>query len=115
MRTVEDGSEDLVTTSLMVYNGVGGSSSDSCSDDHSGQTPIRTESLQDALLNMMIPSDNQSTNAIQELFGDGNASAGRDAINDTMHNVVGMSVVNGSGTGRAPYSPYGSDQEVLAR
>lgn len=38
----------------------------------------------------MENSDNQSTNALQEYFGNGNAVAGRNAINMTAHNTLGL-------------------------
>ena len=40
---------------------------------------------------MMINSDNEDTNSIQELFGSGTPSVGRAAMNQTAWNVVGMS------------------------
>jgi hypothetical protein len=50
-----------------------------------------TESLRCALQRMMLVSSNQSTNAIQELFGGGTPSDGRTAMNQTGTDIVGMS------------------------
>lgn len=50
-----------------------------------------TESLRCALQRMMIVSSNQSTNAIQEIFGGGTPSAGRAAMNLTATAIVGTS------------------------
>ncbi len=72
------GGVDL-TSPVIVYD----DSDESCLDDHTGHTPtIRT--LEDVLRRMMEQSDNQDTNAVQELFG-------RPAINQTAHDIVGMS------------------------
>lgn len=56
---------------------------ESCDDDHAGDTPT-PRALEVALRRMMEDSDNQDTNAVQELFG-------RPAINATAHAVIGMS------------------------
>lgn len=63
---------------------------ESCKNNHTGHSPdeVRLENL---LRTMMKNSDNQSTNAIQEFFGNGNASVGRKAMNKTAHEVLGMS------------------------
>lgn len=85
MFRVDRGLENLDTTRVTKYPDV----SDSCSSNHSGQTST-TETLRQALRNMMENSDNQSTNALQEYFGNGNAVAGRNAINMTAHNTLGL-------------------------
>jgi hypothetical protein len=51
-----------------------------------------TESLRCSLQRMMFVSSNQSTNAVQEIFGGGIPSAGRTAMNLTATDVVGTSV-----------------------
>lgn len=86
MRAVAGGDADLDTTTLRVYP----QTADSCSDNHAGQN-FNTETLRQALQRMMKSSNNQSTNAIQELFGDGNAQSGRNAINQTAYTIVGAS------------------------
>ncbi|NER50911.1 MAG: hypothetical protein F6J92_30420 [Symploca sp. SIO1A3] len=86
MRAVASRNANLDTTTLRVYP----NRADSCSDNHAGQN-FNTETLREALRNMMESSNNQSTNAIQELFGNGDADSGRTAINQTARNVVGMS------------------------
>jgi beta-lactamase class A len=90
MRAVDAGTANLLTTILNVC-----SSGVNCSDNANtavlcGGTMI-TESLQVALTNMMRPSNNQSTNAIQEQFGAGTPSAGRAAMNQTAWTTVGTS------------------------
>src|ERR1700754_3730122 len=57
---------------------------DSCSDNHDDESAETQEDLSESLQKMMKNSDNQRTNAIQDRFG-------RTAINNTAHNVVGMS------------------------
>jgi hypothetical protein len=53
---------------------------------------MAVENLGFALGRMMVNSDNQDTNAVQELFGNGTPSAGRAAMNQTAYNVVGTSM-----------------------
>jgi len=48
-------------------------------------------SLRCVLQRMMYISDNQATNAMQNLFGNGDAADGRDNLNDLANNIVGMS------------------------
>lgn len=86
MRAVEAGTVNLNTTMVKVYP----KAADSCSNNHTGQS-FNKETLKTTLDKMMNNSNNQSTNAIQELFGNGNAAVGRNAINQTAHNIVGMS------------------------
>ena len=52
---------------------------------------MAVETLGFAMGRMMINSDNEDTNAIQQLFGAGTPSVGRAAMNQTAWNVVGMS------------------------
>ena len=52
---------------------------------------MAVETLNFALGRMMINSDNEDTNAVQELFGAGTPSVGRAAMNNTAWNIVGMS------------------------
>jgi len=85
MFRVDRGLENLDTTRVTKFP----DASDSCSSNHSGQTSI-TETLRQALKNMMEDSDNQSTNALQEYFGNGNAVAGRNAINMTARDTLGL-------------------------
>ncbi len=85
MRSVETAA-GLDSQSLRVYP----NTADSCSNNHAGQS-FNTETLRQALTRMMQASNNQSTNAVQEFFGNSNASAGRNAMNQTARNVVGMS------------------------
>jgi len=47
--------------------------------------------LRCVLQRMMFISDNQATNATQNLFGNGDASVGRANLNDLANNIVGMS------------------------
>ncbi len=85
MLRVDRGFENLDTTQVTKYP----DASDSCSSNHSGQTST-TEKLRQALKNMMENSDNQSTNALQEYFGNGNAVAGLNAMNTTARNTLGL-------------------------
>ncbi|MBW4653145.1 MAG: class A beta-lactamase-related serine hydrolase [Kaiparowitsia implicata GSE-PSE-MK54-09C] len=91
MRAVEADPDNLNldTTTLTVC-----SEESNCSNSANSNStcPIGTitETLRQALRNMMIPSNNQSTNAIQEFFGNGTPSVGRAAMNQTANNVVGM-------------------------
>ncbi|MHC5024050.1 MAG: serine hydrolase [Planctomycetota bacterium] len=64
---------------IQVYDDPG----ESCQDDHSGHSPS-LRLVENVLRRMMEQSDNQDTNAIQELFG-------RPAINATGHGILGMS------------------------
>ena len=86
MLRVDSGLDDLETTQVTKYPAAG----DSCSNTHTGQSSV-TETLRQALKNMMEDSDNQSTNALQEHFGSGNAAAGRNAVNATVHNRLHLS------------------------
>ena len=52
---------------------------------------MAVETLGFAMGRTMINSNNEDTNSIQELFGNGTPSAGRAAMNQTAWNVVGMS------------------------
>lgn len=106
MRAVEAGL-DLDTTLLTVCRDCGAcaactacvpppavcTSDVNCSDQSNADDGCiaTTESLRCALQRMMIVSSNQSTNAIQELFGAGIPSAGRTAMNLTATAVVGTS------------------------
>jgi hypothetical protein len=63
---------------------------ESCADTHIGHTPNQL-SVKQALDSMMQPSDNQSTNALQEMFGNGNAALGRQRINNTAHTILQLS------------------------
>jgi hypothetical protein len=91
MRAIEADPDNLNldTTTLTVCSG---ESNCSNSANSNSTCPIGTitETLRQALRNMMIPSNNQSTNAIQEFFGNGTPSVGRAAMNQTANNVVGM-------------------------
>jgi len=86
------GSFNLITTILTVCS----SNNTNCSDNPNSQATCQgvapiNETLQTSILRMMVPSDNESTNAIQELFGNGTPSIGRTAMNLTANNVLGMS------------------------
>lgn len=85
MKSVELGTYTLAT-SVTKYP----AASDSCSDSHAGQSSV-IESLDTAMRKMMENSDNQSTNALQELIGSGSAAWGRYFINLTAHGSLGMS------------------------
>jgi hypothetical protein len=50
-----------------------------------------SENLATALNRMMVNSDNQSTNAVQEFFGGGDAAAGRNLMNQTGNVILGLS------------------------
>ena len=85
MKSVDGGYSELTTQVTKYPN-----ASDSCSDSHAGQSSV-TETLDQALRNMMEQSDNQSTNALQEHFGSGSAAWGRYFMNLTAHGDLGMS------------------------
>jgi hypothetical protein len=85
MLRVDQGLENLNTTQVTKYL----DASDSCSSNHGGQTST-TETLREALRRMMENSDNQSTNALQEYFGNGNAVSGRNTINTTAWSTLGL-------------------------
>jgi hypothetical protein len=89
MRAVDAGNADLLTSQVIKY----ANAADSCSDAHAGQTSV-VETLDQALRNMMEQSDNQSTNALQELFGGGSAAWGRLFINLTVHGPLSMSTAS---------------------
>lgn len=76
LRRVQNGNVSL-TTKIDIWG-------DSCTDDHSDESPQNKEELSESLKLMMKNSDNRRTNAIQDRFG-------RSAINITAHSVVGMS------------------------
>lgn len=86
MRMV-DGGMDLFGTQTTKYTNV----SESCANNHAGHVSGVSETLDVALRKMMEQSDNQSTNALQELFGNGSAAWGRIVINATAHGVLDMS------------------------
>jgi hypothetical protein len=86
MQAVDAGNADLLTSQAIKYP----NASNSCSDTHVGHASV-VETLDQALRNMMEQSDNQSTNALQELFGGGSAVWGRFFINLTVHGSLGMS------------------------
>lgn len=77
MRRVQNSSEFSLSTQIDVWG-------DSCSDDHSDETPEVVEDLEHSLRLMMKNSNNQRTNAIQERFT-------RSSINLMAHQVLGMS------------------------
>lgn len=64
--------------------------SESCAENHEGHT-VLVQQMNKILFDMMRESDNQSSNTIQEFFGNGNSAAGRQAINNTAHNLLGLS------------------------
>jgi hypothetical protein len=76
MRAVQSGNVFL-TNNINIWG-------NSCSDDHTGESPDSQESLSTALKLMMKESNNQRTNAIQDGFG-------RPAINNTAHQAAGLS------------------------
>jgi hypothetical protein len=84
MLEVASGAVDLDASVVDVYSG-----SESCEDDHMSHMST-TESLRVSLRAMMEESDNQRSNAIQEFFGEGVAGAGRNAMNDTARQVLGL-------------------------
>lgn len=90
MRAVDAGTVTLGGTNLNVCSG-GTNCTDSANTAALCGGAMVVETLQTALTNMMRPSNNQSTNAIQELFGNGTPSAGRAAMNTTAWTTVGMS------------------------
>jgi hypothetical protein len=79
MLEVEAGNSSLDTTALPVYEQPG----ESCNDDHSNDT-MTARNLRDVLRRMMEQSNNDDTNAVYEWYT-------RPAINDTAHDIVGMS------------------------
>jgi beta-lactamase class A len=90
MRAVDAGTVTLGGTNLNVCSG-GVNCEDLANTAALCGGSMVVETLQTALTNMMRPSNNQSTNAIQELFGNGTPSAGRAAMNTTAWTTVGMS------------------------
>ena len=90
MRAVDAGSVTLLGTNLNVCSG-GTNCTDNANTVALCGGAMVVENLQTALTNMMRPSNNQSTNAVQELFGGGTPSIGRAAMNTTASAVVGMS------------------------
>jgi beta-lactamase class A len=90
MRAVDAGTVTLGGTNLNVCSG-GVNCSDNANTAALCGGAIVVETLQTALTNMMRPSNNQSTNAIQELFGNGTPSVGRAAMNTTAWTTVAMS------------------------
>lgn len=90
MRAVGAGTVTLGGTNLNVCSG-GTNCTDNANTAALCGGAMVVETLQTALTNMMRPSNNQSTNAIQELFGAGTPSAGRAAMNTTAWTTVGLS------------------------
>ncbi len=90
MRAVDAGTVTLGGTNLNVCSG-GTNCTDNANTAALCGGAMVVETLQTALTNMMRPSNNQSTNAIQELFGNGTPSVGRAAMNTTAWTTVGMS------------------------
>lgn len=90
MRAVQAGQVNLATTNLTVCPGNSNCSDNTNTNANCG-APTINETLQTSILRMMTPSDNQSTNAIQQLFGNGTPSVGRTAMNQTGSNIVGWS------------------------
>lgn len=92
MRAVELGQEDVSTTMVTVCS----DNNTNCSNNPNSfvtcqnTTPV-VQTLATTLNRMMVNSDNQDTNAIQEFFGNGNAANGRTAINNTGYNLLGIS------------------------
>ena len=90
MRAVDAGTVNLASTLLNVCI-----ASTNCTDNANTVAlcggAMAIENLNFALGRMMINSDNEDTNAVQELFGAGTPSAGRAAMNNTAWNTVGMS------------------------
>jgi beta-lactamase class A len=89
MRAVDAGTVTLGGTNLNVCSG-GTNCTDNANTVALCGGSMVVETLQTALTNMMRPSNNQSTNAIQELFGNGTPSVGRAAMNQTAWTTVGM-------------------------
>ncbi len=85
MRAVQAGTVSLATNLKKYENGA-----ESCADNHAGHT-VTNVSLENILKTMMQNSDNQSTNAVQEYFGNGNAATGRQKINQTASGTLGLS------------------------
>ena len=85
MRQVQMGKAKL-TDKVIKYEDGG----QSCSDSHRGHKATQV-SLQTILKTMMENSDNQSTNAVQEHFGGGNAATGRSKINAMAKLVLKLS------------------------
>ena len=85
MRAVDAGLS--LGTSVIVYC----DAIETCKDVHPDDHSLVEQRLQFVLGQMMQPSDNPSTNALQEYFGAGNAVAGRALMNTTAHSIVGMS------------------------
>lgn len=90
LRAVEAGTVTLAGTTLTVCSGGTNCTNNANTLGNCGGATV-IETLSQALQNMMGPSNNQSTNAVQELFGNGNPQTGRTAINQTATNIVGMS------------------------
>jgi hypothetical protein len=90
MRAVDAGTVTLNGTNLNVCTG-----GTNCTDNPDTIAlcggSMTVETLGFAMGRMMINSDNEDTNSIQELFGSGTPSVGRAAMNQTAWNVVGMS------------------------
>ena len=79
MRRVEQNPFITLNTPIDVYSG-----SDSCDDNHAGQTPmLDNEPLGDVLELMMENSSNPATNAIIDYFGMVNIQNTTDLFNDT--------------------------------
>lgn len=66
--------------------------SDHLNDTHpaNGSTIVNNQILQTTLQQMMVNSNNQSTNALQDFAGNGNGVNGRTAINTFKQNFLGL-------------------------
>lgn len=91
LRQVQLGNANLTTSMLTVCPGNNTNCTNTANSNSTCGANTITESLSTALNMMMVPSDNQSTNAIQEFFGGGNAQTGRANITQTGQVTLGLS------------------------
>ena len=93
MRLVQAGTANLNTSMLNVCPGTGGNTN--CSNNPNSFSTCQNgnplvETLSTALNRMMVNSDNEDTNAVQEFSGSGNPANGRTAMNTTASSVLGL-------------------------
>ncbi len=91
MIQVQLGNANLTTSMLTVCPGNNTNCTNSSNNNTNCGANTITESLSTALSRMMMNSDNQSTNAVQEFFGNGNPATGRANMNMTAANILGLS------------------------
>ncbi len=91
LREVQAGNANLATSLLTVCPGNNNNCTNNPNTNANCGANTISENLSTALSRMMMNSDNESTNAVQEFFGSGNPAAGRNLMNQMGYNILGLS------------------------